>query len=217
MRGSDWGGRGLIGDSTLVKIDTYDLLLFGVGKGPSAIKVQASPSVSTFGTGKILVTGSVTDISPATKQYSIAARFPDGVPAVSDASMSEWMTYVYKQLPKPTNATGVNVIVEVFDPNGNYYEVARTTSDAAGFYKASFAPEVPGEYTIVARFEGTNSYYGSFSETAIIVDNPQATPTPAPTAAPNAADLYLLPGMIGIIVAIAIGFVVTILVLKKKP
>ncbi len=217
MRGSDWGGRGLIGDSTLVKIDTYNLQLFAIGKGPSATKVSASPSVSTFGNNKILVTGTVTDISPATKQYAIAARFPDGVPAVSDASMSDWMTHVYKQLPKPNNATGVDVIIEVFDPNGNYYEVTRTTSDATGFYKASFTPEVPGEYTIVARFEGTNSYYGSYSETAIIVeDAPAATPQPTEDPA-SLADQYILPGIIGIIVAIAVGFAVTILVLKKKP
>ena len=181
MRGTDWGGRGYIGDSTLIKLDTYDVLIVAVGKGPSATIVEASPEVSTFGSGSVLVKGTVTDISPGTNDYKIAARFPAGVPAVSDASMSDWMTYVYKQLPKPSNATGVEVIVEVLDPNNNYYEVGRTTSDATGFYKVAFTPEVPGEYTIVARFAGTNSYYGSYAETAIVVDQaPAASPTAQP-------------------------------------
>ena len=66
-----------------------------------------------------------------TKQKEQAARFPNGVPAVSDASMSDWMEYVYMQKPKPTNTTGVEVVFETQDPNGNNYEIGRTTSDAA--------------------------------------------------------------------------------------
>jgi anaerobic C4-dicarboxylate transporter len=31
------------------------------------------------------------------------------------------------------------------------------------------------------------------------------------------ADQYILPGIIGIIIAIAIGFAITILVLRKRP
>ncbi len=213
VRGTDWGGRGYIGDSTLVKLDTYDLLIFAIGKGPSATEVEASPSVSTHGS-RVLVQGSVTDISPGTADYKIAARFPDGVPAVSDASMSDWMTYVYKQLPKPTNATGVEVVIEVFDPNGNYYEVARTTSDATGFYKAAFTPEVPGEYTVVARFAGTNSYYGSYSETAIVVDPAAATPSPQPQITLPPIEMYVVGATVAILIAIAI---LGVLILRKKP
>lgn len=213
IRGTDWGGRGYIGDSTLVKLDTYDVLIVAVGKGPSATTVQASPEVSTFGSN-ILVKGRVTDISPGTQGYAVTARFPDGVPAVSDDSMSDYMTYVYKQLPKPANTTGVEVIIEVQDPNNNYYEVGRTTSDATGFYKLSFAPEVPGEYTIVARFEGTNSYFGSHSETAIVIGEAQATPTPIETVTSPPTELYVLGTGIAVIVAIAI---VGLLILRRKP
>lgn len=214
MRGTDWGGRGYIGDSTIVKLDTYDLLIVAVGKGPSATKVEASPEVSRFGDGSILVKGTVTDISPGTEDYGIKARFPAGVPAVSDSSMSDWMTYVYKQLPKPTNATGVEVIVEVLDPNGNYYEVGRTTSDPTGFYKVAFTPQVPGEYTVVARFAGTNSYYGSYAETAVIVDEaaPTTSPQPIVTQQPQ-TEIYVVAMGILIIVAIA---VLGVLLLRKK-
>ncbi len=70
---------------------------------------------------KVLVEGTVIDISAGTQQNEQAARFPAGVPAVSDASQAAWMEYVYMKQEKPTNATGVSVIVSVVDPNGNYY------------------------------------------------------------------------------------------------
>lgn len=213
MRGTDWGGRGYIGDSTLIKLDTYDLLIVAVGKGPSATTIEASPEVSRFGDGSILVKGTVTDISPGTQEYGLTARFPAGVPAVSDASMSEWMTYVYKQLPKPSNATGVEVIVEVLDPNDNYYEVGRTTSDATGFYKLVFTPQVPGEYTVVARFAGTNSYYGSYAETAVFIDEAQASPTPQPVEEQPQTEMYVLGMGMAIIIVIA---VLGLLLLRKK-
>ena len=50
-----------------------------------------------------------------TKQDEQAARFPNGVPAVSDASQSEWMEYVYMQKPMPTSTTGVPVSIDVVD------------------------------------------------------------------------------------------------------
>ena len=59
----------------------------------------------------------VTDISAGSKQNEQAADFPNGVPCVSDASMSGWMQYVYMQQPEPTNATGVPVTISVVDPD----------------------------------------------------------------------------------------------------
>ena len=59
-------------------------------------------------------------------------RFPNGVPAVSDASQSEWMLYVYKQFSQPTNATGVPVSIDAVDPNGNYIHLGDATSDSSG-------------------------------------------------------------------------------------
>jgi hypothetical protein len=127
------------------------------------------------------------------------------------------MLHVYKQFALPTSATGVDVVVEVLDPNNNYYEVGKATSDATGFYSLAFTPEVTGKYTIVARFAGSGAYYGSFSETAVQVDEAVSTVTPEPTKAPaTAADLYLLPGIGAIIAAIAVVGVIMILMLRKK-
>ena len=143
----------------------------------------------------------------------MTARFPNGVPAVSDESMSEWMKYVYMQFPRPANVTGVEVVLSVLDPNNNYYEVGRATSDASGFYSCAFTPQVPGKYTVYASFDGSGAYYGSHAETAITVDSaPAATPAPTPTPAPM-TDTYFGPD-IGIVIAIVIGF--ALLLLRKR-
>jgi hypothetical protein len=214
------GGQGLsttiLADGTIVYYNYYDNSIYAVAKGPSQTTVTASPKVSTFG-GKVLVEGTVTDISVGTKQTEQAARFPAGVPAVSDASQAAWMEYVYMKQEKPTNATGVPVTVSVVDPNGNCYVIGTATSDSSGAFKLAFAPEVPGEYTIIASFAGTGSYYGSSAETAVYIAEAAATPTPVATQPPSMADLYFVPMSIGIIVAIVIIGLVIILMLRKRP
>jgi hypothetical protein len=214
------GGQGLstqiLADGTLVYYNYYDNQLYAVAKGPSQTTVTASPKVS-FNGDKVLVEGTVTDISVGTKQTEQAARFPVGVPAVSDASQAAWMEYIYMKQERPTNATGVPVVLSVVDPNGNYYTVGTATSDSNGAFKLAFTPEVPGTYTVIAGFSGSGSYYGSSAETGIFVDVPAATATPAPTPAPSTADLYFLPAVVGIIIAIFIAAFVIVLMLKKKP
>ena len=149
-------------------------------------------------------------------QVMSASRFPDGVPVISDADMTDWMGYIYQQKPLPTDATGVEVIISVLDPNNNCYEVARTTSDLSGFYSVDFTPEVPGKYTVIASFAGSNAYWPSHAETAIRVEEaPAATPEPTPEPA-SIADIYILPATIGIIIAIVVVGLVLILMLRKR-
>jgi outer membrane protein assembly factor BamB len=213
FRQTHWGGEAIIGDSIIATMDTYDQRVYAIGKGPSATTVAASPKVSVHGSN-VLVEGMVTDISPGTKDAGLTMRFPNGVPAVSDENMSEWMLYVYKQFARPADAVGVEVVVEVLDPNNNYYEVGRATSDASGFFKLMFEPEVPGEYTIIATFEGSEAYYGSYAETAIGVEEaPVATPAPTPTPAPM-TDMYVMGFGIAMIIVIVIGF--ALLLLRKR-
>jgi hypothetical protein len=158
----------------------------------------------------------VTDVSPGTEEYALRARFPNGVPAVADENMSDWMLYVYKQFEKPTDVTGVEVVVEVLDPNNNFYEVGRATSDANGFYSCAFTPPVPGKYTIYATFAGSKAYYGSSAVTAINVDEaPAATPAPTPTPAPM-TDTYVMGFGIGMIVAIIVVGLLLFLLLRKR-
>jgi outer membrane protein assembly factor BamB len=204
-----------IADVYLVGLNLYDNQLYCLGKGPSATTVTASPKVSMHGSS-VLIEGAVIDTAAGTTQHEQAARFPNGVPAMSDEDQQVWMEYVYMHQPKPTDATGVEVIFETLDPNGNFYEIGRTTSDADGFYSYAFTPEVPGLYTIIASFEGSNSYYGSQAKTAINVEEaPQATPT-APPPEPSMADIYFMPMSIGIIIAIVAVGIVLVLMLRKR-
>lgn len=214
------GGPGsntaLLADGTLCYYNYYDNQIYAIAKGPSQTTVTASPKVSSNG-DKVLVEGTVTDISAGTQQNEQAARFPAGVPAMSDASQSAWMEYVYMKQERPTNATGVPVVLSVLDPNGNYVTVGTTTSDINGAFKLAFTPDVPGTYTVYATFTGSGSYYGSHSETGIFVDTPAATATPAPTPAPSAADLYFIPAIAGLFVLSIITIAVLAIMMRKRP
>ncbi len=207
---------GPIGDGYLISWNSFDNQIYSFGKGPTVTAVSASPKVSVHG-GSVLVEGTVMDTSGGTTQDIITTRFAKGLPAVSEDSMEAWMEYAYMQQIKPTNATGVDVVITVLDPNNNVYEIGKTTSDASGSYKLLFTPEVPGEYTITAKFVGSESYYGSSAETAIGIDAAPAA-TPAPTQPSTVmSDPNLMPGIAAIIIAIAVGFAITILVLRKRP
>jgi hypothetical protein len=212
FRQTGWGGLAIIGDSVIATMDTYDQRVYAIGKGPSATTVTAGPEVSVEGSS-VVVQGMVTDVSPGTNDIKLTTRFPSGVPAVSDANMSDWMLYVYKQYALPADIVGVNVIISVLDPNNNCYEVARTTSDASGFFSATFIPQVPGKYTVIATFEGSGAYYGSYAETAI---NVEEAPQPTPTATPvpqEPVGTYFTVSTVLIIAAIAI---VAFLILRRR-
>ncbi len=204
-----------VADGFIVYHNLYDGKLYCVGKGPSTTSVFIQNDVTPLGK-KVLVQGTVVDIAAGTGQAEQTARFPNGVPAVSDESMGEWMEYVYMQKPLPANVTGVEVIIHVLDPNGNSYEVGRTTSRASGSFKLTFEPQVPGEYTVVATFAGSESYWQSQAETALYVEE-APPPTPAPTPMPaSTADLYFVPTSIGIIVAVIVVGLVLSLMLRKR-
>ena len=168
------GGQPIIADGVIVALNSYDNRIVALGKGPSAITVSAPDTVQPLGT-PVLVKGMVTDISPGTKDAALTMRFPSGVPAVADESMNDWMLYVYQQFPRPTDATGVEVTLETLDPNGNFYEIGRATSSVSGVFGTAFTPQVPGLYKIIATFEGSSSYYGSYAETYINVGEAPTT------------------------------------------
>ncbi len=219
-----WSASGLgtslapiaIADGYLVYQNAYDGRVYSIGKGPSETTVTASPKVSVNGEG-VLVEGTVLDIAAGTTQSEQIARFPNGVPAVSDASMSAWMEYVYMQKPRPTNSTGVDVVISVIDPNGNTYDIDTVKSDSNGMFKKLFTPLVPGEYTVIASFAGSEGYWPSYAQTAIGVSPaPDSTPAPTPTPA-LLSEMYFVPAVAGIIAAIAVVGAVVVIVLRKRP
>jgi hypothetical protein len=175
-RQGEWSTYAVVADSSIVMQNTYDQSFYVVAKGPSQTTVSANPAVSTHGSN-VMVTGSVMDVSPGTQEAKIKLRFPNGVPAVSDESMTDMMTYVYNQYPKPMT-TGVTVKVEAWDPNGNYQDLGSVMTDSYGNFGFAFEPEVPGQYYIWATFEGTNGLYGSADSTYIVVDEAPSPATP---------------------------------------
>ena len=206
-----------IADGYLAYLNAYDMQIYTVGKGPSSMTVEAPMTAVTRGSS-LVIRGKVNDISAGTKQQEQAARFPHGVPAMSDASMGEWMEHVYMQKPKPMDATGVPVTIDVIDSNGNYRNIGTATSDSSGMFTYSWTPDIEGQYIVYASFAGSESYWPSNAETSFVVD--EAAATPAPTAAPQAstADMYFVPAVAGIIVAIIIvGAVLALLMLRKRP
>jgi hypothetical protein len=192
----------------------YSNQIFTTGRGPSETTVTASPKVSIWG-DQVLVEGTVMDIATGATQDEQSARFPNGLPAVSDASMTDWMEYVYCQRPLPTNTVGVEVILETLDPNFNYYEIGRATTDQSGSFSLMFEPLVPGKYTIFARFAGTDGYWPSYAETAIgVVEAGGATPIEPepPTEQPTEPEpeAPFITTEVAIIIAVAVIAVVAV-------
>jgi hypothetical protein len=205
-----------IADSYLSFLNTYDCQLYTIGKGPSAMTVDAPEASIELGRS-LVIRGAVTDISAGTKQDEQAARFPNGVPAVSDQSMSAWMEYVYQQKPRPTDVTGVTVTIDVVDSNDNYRNIGTETTDADGFFSFNWKPDIPGKYTVYASFSGSESYWPSRAATAFAVDEVIPAATPEPTQAPaSLADQYMLPGIGIIVAAIAVVGALIMLMLRKK-
>lgn len=205
-----------IADGYCTVFNGYDNQVYTIGRGTSAITVSA-PNLAAAAGQSVVISGSVMDTSSGITQNGQAARFPNGVPVCSDASMTDWMGYVYQQKPKPTNFTGVTVTINVIDANGNYRTIGTTTTDSSGSYGLQWTPDIPGKYTVAATFAGTNGYWSSDAETYFAVDPAIATPTPQPIQQLSMADLYFVPAIAGLFIALIVVGLLIILVLRKRP
>jgi hypothetical protein len=203
-----------VADGFLAYLNCYDMQVYCIGKGPSATTVAAPMTAVTAG-DSVVIQGTVTDISPGTKQSEQAARFPNGVPCVTDDSMANWMEFVYMQKPCPANVTGVEVTIDAVDPNNNFVHIGTATTDGFGLLSYAWkTPDVPGKYTVIATFQGSESYYASYSETAMVVSEAPAPPAPTPTPLVLPPyENYIIAAVVVLLIAIAI---VGILLLRKK-
>ena len=216
--GFDINGLPYMAYGQMVILDGYNNLIEDYGQGPSATTISAPQVGVTTGT-PMTITGSVMDVSAGSQQEVVKADFPNGLPCVSDASMTGFMEAVYMQQPMPTNVTGVPVTLSVIDHNGNSRVIGTTTTNAMGTYGFNWAPDIPGNYTVIATFAGSGAYYGSSAQTYFYANS--AAPTPAPTTAPatNLATYSELTwGIIGAVIAIIIAIaIVGLLLIRKKP
>jgi hypothetical protein len=165
----------------------------------------------------ITITGTVMDVSTGTQQTEQKGDFPNGVPVASDASMTQWMGYVYQQQPEPTNFKGVPVQIAVLDSNGNHYPIGTATTDEYGTYSLTWTPIISGNYTVYATFAGTNGYWPSSADTHIYASAPPATPAPTATPITGLATMSALTyGIVAVIIVIIIAIaIVGLLILRK--
>ena len=207
-----------ITDGIMTTANAYDNQIYSYGMGPSKTTVTA-PDLGVTTATPVTITGTVTDISAGASKNAVAANYPNGLPCVSDASMTQFMEAVYEQQPMPTNTTGVPVTISVTDSNGNCYPIGTATSSPSGFYSLTWTPTISGNFTVTATFAGTNSYYGSSATTAFYASNPPATPASTEAPIGNVATQSTLEyiGIAIIIVIVIIGAVLAILVTRKHP
>ncbi len=216
-----WSASGLgtsvapvaIADGYMTFVNAYDGKIYCVGKGPSAVSVSTQSAAS----GGIMIQGTVTDIAAGTRQDEQAARFPNGIPAVSDESMSDWMSYIYQQKPKPSNITGITVTLTAIDSNGNAQNIGNVVTDATGTFTKAYTPSISGPYSVFATFQGSESYYPSYAQIGVSVAETGAV-TPVPTATPPSTmtDTYVLGIGVAIIVILIIIGAVIISMLRRR-
>ncbi len=217
FRQTRWGGAGLMGDSIIATMDTYDQQIYAIGKGPTATTVSAPDNGVPFGTS-VMIRGTVTDISSGTDDTAIKKRFPNGVSAVADENQSDWMLYVYKhfEYDPHTTWTGVPVTLYVVDSNMNTREIGTATTSAQnGAFAFAWTPDIPGTYYLYAQFKGSKAYFGSHAETAFVVD-PAHAPTEAPPPTGDMTDTYVTVFGIAMIIAIIVIGLVIILMLRRR-
>jgi hypothetical protein len=202
-------------DGVTIAFSSYDNQIYAYGLGPTKTTVTA-PSVGVTTDTPVTISGTVTDISAGSQQNAVAMNFPNGLPCVSDASMSDWMQFVYEQQPCPANVTGVPVTLSVLDSNGNQYSIGTAMSDGSGTYSLTWTPKISGNFTVYASFAGSESYYPSSAEAHFYASAaPTATPAPTPQLA-SLADIYFLPMSIVILIAIIVATIVMVLMLRKR-
>ena len=196
FRTSHWGGGTMIGDGIIVSHDVYDQQIYAIGKGPSTMTVSVSSPIATAGS-PVLVSGTVMDISPGTESDNLRMRFPNGVPAVGDESMSDWMLYLYKHFAQPMHVKGIDITVYAY--NGDeVIPIGTTESDARGRFSITWTPPSEGEYDIWAYFEGTAAYYGSDAKAEMAVFTaPEVVETKLPPY-----EWYIIGGVIAVILTV---------------
>ena len=150
----------------LIALNEYDQTWYCFNKGPSAITVDVSSKVAAS-RKPLLITGTVTDESPAAKEL-VASGKRSMVPAIADIHMTEWMEYLYQQQPRPWNLIGVPVFLQAMFSNGTVYDIGEVYSDGSGNFAYTWTPPINDQIKILATFCGSDSYWGCDTTTSLL-------------------------------------------------
>jgi outer membrane protein assembly factor BamB len=206
-----WSMAGTFGGSslaygTLMMTNQYTSESFAFARGNVEMTASASSKLTALG-GQVLIEGSIMDMSPAQAN----------TPAMSDASMSQWMEYLHVTHQPMNNFTGVPVNLDTLDPNGNIVHIGTATSDTTGKYSFLWTPQIEGKHTVMATFAGTKSYYPTQAESFAVGVGPAPTATGTseqPTVSVPDLTWTIVGATIAIIIALA---VVALLLLRRRP
>jgi hypothetical protein len=180
------------------------------GKGKSATTVTAPDVVMPKGNG-VVIKGAVLDVSPA----------QPGTPCVAKESMTLQMEYLHLQtslygLWGNETVVGVPVVLTAIGADGSVFDLGMaTTNGYSGVFSFTWTPPDEGSYEIYATFEGTEAYGSSMATTALSV-GPAAEQIVFPEVIqPTDYSTLLYGTLAAVIVAIIIGLVAVLLVLRK--
>jgi outer membrane protein assembly factor BamB len=203
---------GAIADGYLTASNSYDGYMYVFGKGMSATTVTAPDVAVPLGTA-FTIKGTVLDQSPA----------QPGTPCVAQDSMTLQMEHIHMQMPitglwNNETLTGVPVILTAIGSDGTVIDIGSvTTNGYYGTFGYAWNPPKEDTYTILASFAGDDSY-GSSSAATFVSVGPAPAPYPdfpeAPTLVDNSTLLYGI--LAAVVVAILIGLVAIVLVLRKR-
>jgi hypothetical protein len=217
IMGFDTTSGPAIADGIMTTLNSYDNQIYAFGKGATKLTVNA-PSAGATTTATITISGTISDISAGSQQAGVIENYPNGLPAVSDSSMEQFMESVYMQQTMPNNTTGVPITLSVLDANGNFRTIGTTTSDASGTFAYNWIPDISGAYTLYATFGGSESYYGSAANSHFYASEQAPTPTGQPNQTSSSmVDTYFLPSVVAIILVIIIVGAVLWLAIRKRP
>jgi hypothetical protein len=192
-RMNGWVSIQAIADGYLVGYNLYDNRIYCIGKGPSATEVSLSQNPVAKDSATV-IQGKITDQSSGQ---------PD-TPAIADANMGTWMAYKHQQQALPANLLGVPVKLQAISSDGATTDIGTVNSNRYGIFAYEWTPTKAGMYTIVATFEGTNSY-GS-SQAAAYLSVGSSSSTDSNTTSSNDSTIFIALAAIALIIAVIAVF-----------
>jgi hypothetical protein len=203
--------------------------MYVFGKGKSQTTVTASLKTVAKG-DEVLIEGAVMDLSPGDQgsfQNPTAPldspTEPGTVPCVSTASMQTQMEFLYMQHPidglyHNETITGVPVVLTAIGSDGSVIDIGTTTTNGySGTFGMAWTPPKEDTYTIMASYNGDDSYGSSMATTYVTVGPASSEQQTQPGVTVPDYTMTIVYAAIAIIIAVVLAVaIVGVLMLRKK-